>query len=299
MGAGTALAVLALTADYRRWSAAEDRRLRQGSHIVTTKAGDVEYIEEGDGLPVLMLHGSPGGYDSGLFLGKMLRLPGCRVIAPSRPGYLRTPASSGRTPQAQANLMVALLDTLGVERAAVIGVSGGGPCALAMAQHHPDRCTHLVMIEAVSDSYSEASMYAALPPLARVGKWISTAAMKSNVSAYLARALGRVEESGLVTEFAQSFARYDRRRCGCELDMEQFEHLGRMSTDRVTMPTLIVHGSADTDLPVAKARELADRIPHARLQVEEGLDHLTLWTSPGWRADVMSLLGLESPAQPR
>ena len=64
---------------------------------------------------------------------------GFRVIAPSRPGYLRTPfprdgdASCVR----QADLLACVLDTLGVERVAVMGVSAGGVAAL------PSRCaTH-------------------------------------------------------------------------------------------------------------------------------------------------------------
>ena len=51
---------------------------------------------------------------------------GFRVIVPSRPGYLRTPLTSGRTPGEQATLIAALLDTLGIERGALYAYSQGG-----------------------------------------------------------------------------------------------------------------------------------------------------------------------------
>lgn len=291
--AGLGAAAVALTvigADYGAWRTAEGDRLRRRSRIVHTARGDVEVVDEGTGRPVLMLHGSPGGYDAGPLFASMLGLGGWRIISPSRPGYLRTPSSSGRAPQEQADLMIALLDALQVEDASVVGISGGGPCALALADKHSERCTRLVMIEALSDSYSEHSMYAALPPVARLGKWTSTALMKSNAPAYLARWAGRFEESGMVTELAHSFARYDLRRQGYELDMSQFEALGPMPVDRVTMPTLIAHGDEDTDVPVAQARELAARIPQSRLVIAQGCNHMSLWSSPRLGAEVRDFL---------
>ncbi len=293
LGTGMTLAAVA-AADYRRWSAAEGVRLERGSRVVSTSIGAVELVDEGDGPPVLVLHGSPGGYDFGRLLGRCVGLAEYRLIAPSRPGYLRTPASSGRTPRAQADLMAALLDLLGVERAVVVGVSGGGPCALAMAQHHPDRCSHLVMVEALSDSYSEGSMYASMGPLQRTDKWLTTVAMKRNAFAYALYQVARAESSGVLAELAHSIARYDRRRVGYELDMAQFAALGPMPADRVSMPTLVIHGADDTDAPVRQSEALARRVAHARLVLVPGVDHISLLASPRLPEDVTAFLDLPS-----
>src|SRR5579872_7427967 len=92
-----------------------------------------------------------GGYDQGLLLAQAaVGAPRFRCIAPSRPGYLGTPFGADRTPEAQADRCAALLDTLGVESAAVVAISGGGQCALEFALRHSRRCRALVMISACS-----------------------------------------------------------------------------------------------------------------------------------------------------
>ena len=71
--------------------------LVSGSQVVNTSAGPIEYQTSGGSGPILLfLHGTPGGYD------QLGALSGFRFIAPSRPGYLRTPLSVGRSPEEQA-----------------------------------------------------------------------------------------------------------------------------------------------------------------------------------------------------
>jgi len=61
--------------------------------------------------------------------------PGFGLIAVSRPGYCRTPMTAeSKTAVGQADLMLALMDFLNVEKCVVYGVSGGGPIALNMAR---------------------------------------------------------------------------------------------------------------------------------------------------------------------
>ena len=63
--------------------------------LLSTDAGQVEVSDRGDGPPVLVLHGSPGGIDVAELMGRFLRIRGFRVIAISRPGYLGTPLRPG------------------------------------------------------------------------------------------------------------------------------------------------------------------------------------------------------------
>jgi pimeloyl-ACP methyl ester carboxylesterase len=90
-----------------------------------------------------------------MLLARTAGVPGFRYIAPSRPGYLGTSLSLGRTPVEQADLYRDLLDALGVERAAVMAVSGGGPSALQFALSHPERCWGLVIISSVCPRIAE------------------------------------------------------------------------------------------------------------------------------------------------
>ena len=121
-------------------------RAAQGSVVVATRCGPIEIQDAGHGRPLLMIHGSGGGHDQGMAWARPLLEQGVRVIAMSRFGYLRTPRPADASPQAQADAHVCLLDALGITRAAVMGVSAGGPSALQTAIRHPDRVAALVLV---------------------------------------------------------------------------------------------------------------------------------------------------------
>jgi len=99
------------------------QRVATGSRIVTTRCGPVELAETGIGPPLLLVHGTGGGYDQGLNAGTDLAVPGLRVIAPSRFGYLRTPYPQDASAEAQADQFACLLDSLGISSIAVLGIS--------------------------------------------------------------------------------------------------------------------------------------------------------------------------------
>jgi pimeloyl-ACP methyl ester carboxylesterase len=94
-----------------------------------------------DGFPVFALHGTPGSrlqrhYDESKYVEV-----GARVITYDRPGYGGSDRNRGRDVVDCVADVVAIADTLGLDRFAVTGASGGGPCALAVAARLPDRVT--------------------------------------------------------------------------------------------------------------------------------------------------------------
>jgi pimeloyl-ACP methyl ester carboxylesterase len=120
-------------------------RVAHGSRIAATGCGSIEYAEAGEGPAVLVVHGAGGGFDQGMeFAG--IAQHGFRVIAVSRFGYLRTPLPQEASPQAQADAHACLLDALGVERAAIVGVSAGAPSSLQFAIRHAQRTSALVLL---------------------------------------------------------------------------------------------------------------------------------------------------------
>jgi pimeloyl-ACP methyl ester carboxylesterase len=135
-----------ITALYRRDIRAARKRVLTGSKIADRKFGAIEYAEQGEGTPLLVIHGAGGGFDQGLELGEDLAREGFRVIAMSRFGYLRTPLPDNPSSAAQADAHVALMDALGIEKAAVMGVSAGAPSATQLAIRHPDRVSALVLM---------------------------------------------------------------------------------------------------------------------------------------------------------
>src|SRR5512145_1362937 len=111
-----------------------------------TKRGTVEYGLTGSGPNVMTLHGAMGGWDQSLMLMQAIGEPGYRTLAISRPGYLGTPLSSGRSPEEQADLCHDLLDELDIPSVCVMVVSGGGPAGIHFALRHPERCWGLVLV---------------------------------------------------------------------------------------------------------------------------------------------------------
>ena len=113
----------------------------------------IEVARAGDGPPVVLVHGTPGGLDSSLAMGRFLVDAGFELIAPSRPGYLGTPLAGRESFDAQAELLGAMLDALGHDSAAFLTWSGGGPSGYRLAATQPEKVSALVAFAAVSGNY--------------------------------------------------------------------------------------------------------------------------------------------------
>ena len=251
------------------WRKAIVDHLEEGSTVAATSRGPVEYTTLGEGRPVLYLHGSPGGFDQ---VYRTLRIlygdagPGFRAIIPSRPGYLRTPLSTGKTPAEQADALAALLDVLNVKRAAVIGASDGGPAAVQFALRHPDRCTGLILWSAVTQRIADDP-----PPL-----WLRVVPTDFVVWAALEvmdvprRETDDPVYAAMMHELMRTVVPYDRRRAGTENDTAQDALIPDWPLQDIRCPTLLIHGTRDRAVPFAQAQAAHARIPGARLMSLDG-----------------------------
>ena len=148
-GAALVLAVLLVSGVLSFWhdlKAIQARIASQGSQVVDTRCGPIEYATVGTGDPVLVVHGISGGFDQGLALARSYLGQDLQAIAPSRFGYLRTPMPSGATPAMQADAYACLLDTLGIRQVAVFGTSAGVTSSIQFALRHPDRVSALILV---------------------------------------------------------------------------------------------------------------------------------------------------------
>jgi 2-hydroxy-6-oxonona-2,4-dienedioate hydrolase len=140
------IAGIMLWLDFRASMAAARERVRGKSAIITSPYGEIEYSEGGAGPPVLVIHGSGGGFDQGELIVQSVLDDHFHWIAPSRFGYLRSTFHNGATFDDQAHAYATLLDQLGIERVAVVALSHGGPSALLFAVLHPERVASLTLI---------------------------------------------------------------------------------------------------------------------------------------------------------
>jgi pimeloyl-ACP methyl ester carboxylesterase len=272
---------------------------------IQTGAGPVELERAGEGPPVVVVHGTPGGSDSSLAMGRFLVDAGFEVIAPSRPGYLGTPLGDRAAIDRQADLHAALLDALGIESAGVLSWSGGGPSAYRLAARHPDRVRALVAFASVSRSMSRPKLDTGsrLVMETEPGNWslrfLAAHFPKSTIGATLkaegdlsrrelkelvAEALGHDDEREVVLTMADVVADNAHRREGVDNDWERFAQIDSLELERVAAPTLVIHGSADTDVPPEHGEHAAATIPGAELLTMDRGTHLSLFVHPGARA---------------
>ena len=242
--------------------------LAETPRTVRTASGPVEYAERGRGEPILAIHGTLGGWDQGLVAAEYLRVNGFRIIAPSRPGYLGTPLSTGQTFAQQGDALAALLDALGIDRIVVFAVSGGGPAGYELAARHPARVSRLVQVDGVcipGPIPTLAARIAARDALARAQIWLLTHATRQALTA-LFRLAGS-DSRAVASERAATLAAVPgrtaqleatlraslgsrRRRQGMTNDFTPFVPA---PLDRVTCPTLIVHARSDRTVPPSSA----------------------------------------------
>ncbi len=275
-----------------RWSERIETDLSHRATVIKTERGDVEVAREGDGIPVLMIHGSPGGFDQGLMYGHHLRDNGCELIALSRPGFLRTPLSSGQTPTEQADLYAAVLDALEIERVTVLGYSSGGPSAVLFAAHHPDRVRSLLLDSAVLEHYNfSPGLVERLLLFSSFGTWFwHTAAQRwpkvaasvlvdgssTNLDKPQRRAavdwiLADQERLKIFQGMLTSFAPWKLRRAGFNNDGDNENDLAPLPIAEITCSTMITHGLNDSVVPVELAIRASESLKSGELVlIDEG-----------------------------
>ena len=106
------------------------------------------YAEYGEsaGFPVFLFHGLPGSRLSWGLLPDDPFPSGLRLIAPDRPGYGKSDPKPGRTLLNWVDDITQLADALEIDKFAIVGVSGGGPGALACAWKIPERLTSVGVV---------------------------------------------------------------------------------------------------------------------------------------------------------
>lgn len=251
----------------------------------------------GSGPALLALHGGMGGCDQGLLLARAIRAApgGFDVIAPSRPGYLGTPLAGRASPEAQADLYAALLDTLGIARTVVAAVSAGGPGALAFAARHRERCAGVVLVSActrrlhvperVRARLPVMRVVARVPGLPGVMEWMTRRqperAARASIldAAECARTLADPEAGPLMRALQESVFRHMGRRLpGTQVDVNQLTALPEAPSWRVEVPVLAIHGTGDRVVPFEHAERLCAAVPSAALLPIAGGEHVCLFT---------------------
>ncbi|HLF22819.1 MAG TPA: alpha/beta hydrolase [Burkholderiales bacterium] len=268
--------------------------------MADTSKGIVEYATAGTGPALLVIHGAYGGYDQGLLFGRDFADAGFGAIAPSRPGYLHTPLATGRTFPEAADAFAALLDTLGVARALVMTISGGGLTGLELCRRHPGRVAALVLACSIARRYVPNPDNTAAAWIDKLfytspGVWLmhfgarlapraAAEAMLRTMSDYgrdtrkavAARIAADRRKRRFLLKLLQGFSPFSLRRDGLRNELDEAARYDENPDwSGIKTPTLIVHGKRDADVPFdTHAAYAARTIPHAETCFSETGFHL-------------------------
>jgi len=210
------------------------------------------------------------------------------ILFDKRGTGLSDPVTEVPTLEQRIDDVRAVMDAAGSKRAALFGVSEGGPMSALFAATHPDRVTALVLHGAMGRT-TEAPDY----------PWASPAeALRESAAEFIAPYWGRQPE-GIMELFAPSLvgepqaleltARFERSAASPAMVQQIFEMFldidVRAILPTIHVPTLVVHRRGDRVVNRRAGKELAAQIQGARYVELPGIDHLP------WAGDAEGVLG--------
>jgi 3-oxoadipate enol-lactonase len=232
----------------------------------------------GEGPPLVLLHA--GWTDRSSWAGVASRLAGqYRIISYDARGYGASPPP--QAPFSQLGDLVAVLEQVGVPRAALVGHSGGGGTALGLAVNHPERVSALVLLAPGVQDYPwpmDDPYNTEFVALATAGDRAGLAELgvRTWAAADPGDATARAQiEAAVAAMFAQ--AAYEQP------DPPAYDRLAE-----ITAPAVVVVGDLEYPMVARCADSVADRIPGCRRITAPGADHLIPLRAPDLVADVIT-----------
>jgi len=270
-------------------------RLRDGRQLAYAEYGDP------NGKPVFFIQGTPSSRlmhpDD-----EITRSLGVRLMVFDRPGFGLSDYQSNRTLQDFPNDLAELADALGIEKFAIIGISGGGPYTAATAYALPNRVTTAALVSAGGPADAPHA-FDGMTPIRHIGYYIARYAPALLVPLLWLTNNPRRNPQKFFDQYtahnppsdqalfaqpkfrAMMMANYaEATRQGLRGFARELWIVARpwgFRLQDIRVPVLIWHGDADNSTPISMARHMASKIPncHATYLPNEG--HLFLFKR--WR----------------
>jgi pimeloyl-ACP methyl ester carboxylesterase len=304
------------------------RGSRQDRLLVLPEGRALELLELGDpaGRPVFFLPGCPDSRWAAWSAREVAADVGVRLLAVNRPGYGRSTATAS-THRSVADDLVSAMDQLGVGAAGVLGMSLGGPYALACAALHPARVTAVTTVSAVGQvaamdppHHRDDLAPEAVSELAAVRRGTLADAVEVLRPAFERWAAsfdaGEVPDEQLASRWAATSSGRDlelllavppdvRARGAREALADPTGYLRdaalalrawEWDIDAVRCPVSVWHGGSDDSASVRNAEWLLTHVPGARGEVLPGETHLAV-LHDHWRELLETLDGAGGTGQ--
>jgi 2-hydroxy-6-oxonona-2,4-dienedioate hydrolase len=269
--------------------------VRTDEHVVAVDGRNIRYLEDGRGVPAIMLHGSSLGSSADVFRRNVHALgqAGVRAIAVDFPGFGKSDPTDDFGAAFKKNFVLRFMDALKLERAALIAHSSAGGPAVSVALEHPERISYLIILGTGS----------LLPPLetteTKVGgreeaaqarledRMVGREPSLDDTRALLAANLFHHE---LITDeelalrhqnsIGRCFAEFVRRHEADKAKPAKSGNAGAPLWQRLVdlkMPLLLIYGRNDRAHAEQRALALKERFPQLDLHLADGCKHLVPW----------------------
>lgn len=237
------------------------------------------YREKGSGMPVLFIHGFP--LTGNIWEPQMETLSAkVRVIVPDLRGFGKSGVTDGAyTMELYAKDLKKLLDTLGIEKAVLAGMSMGGYIAFTFYSMFPSIVRAMVLLDTRSGADSEEGKKGrlALAQRARNGEMNKIA--DEWAERLFAPSTIKTRSDVVHTVRDAVFHTSPEAIANASLGMMERPDSTSLLKD-ITCPVLIMVGEEDRLTPVEEAKLMASRIKNARLEIVKGAGHLTCLEAP-------------------
>lgn len=266
--------------------------VRTDDRFVAVDGLNIRYLEDGAGVPAILLHGSSLGSSADVFRRNVCALgaAGVRAIAVDLPGFGKSDPAPDLSGAARNAFILRFMDVLGLKRAALIGHSSSGGPAVNIALKHPDRVSHVIVLGTGS----------LLPPPeaggARVGG--REGAAQARLEERMVKKEPTIEDTRALLEanlfhhelitdeelalrhqnsIGPCFEQFVRRHAAAREDGGKSSAPLWQRLVEVKQPLLLIYGRNDRARAEERATLLKERYPQLNLHFADGCKHLVPW----------------------
>jgi 2-hydroxy-6-oxonona-2,4-dienedioate hydrolase len=267
--------------------------VRTNDRFTTVDGLNTRYLEEGSGVPAIMVHGSSLGSSADVFRRNLKALgpQGVRAIALDLPGFGKSDPSEDVGGGYRKKFVLRFMDKLGLEKAALIGHSSSGNPAVSIALDNPDRVSHVMVLGTGS----------LLPPLENGGTKVGgrEEAAQARLEERMVRKEPTLDDTRALLEanlfhhelitdeelalrhqnsVGPCFEQFVRRHAGAgeggggKSSVPLWQRLVE-----VKQPLLLIYGRNDRARAEERAKLLKERFPQLDLHFADGCKHLVPW----------------------
>jgi pimeloyl-ACP methyl ester carboxylesterase len=197
------------------------------------------------------------------------------IVFDKRGTGLSDPATGAPTLEQRMDDVRAVMDAAGSERAALFGVSEGGPMSILFAATHPQRVTALVLYGTTPRFACDTDFPCGWTPEVLAATLDSVEKAWGQGALLEMFAPSRAGDEG----FRQWWGRFQRQAASPGMVRSLIEWLSQIDVrpvlPAIAVPTLILHRTGELVVPVGAARFMATQIPGAKYVEQPGVDHMS------------------------